>query len=238
MYRIAIVEDDESTNDTFRTLLEENLTGVEVDQFQDLSSAANAISSTPYDLVISDIDLGRQPAERYGGVRIAAMLQDKKTPVLIVSGLPQPDLHRDLLMALDAWDYLQKPVTESDFLNQTRRALQWRADRLRTDEPLGNSSSEAGDPNLRLDLLGRIPVSWRGRRVALSLTEIRIVSLLVVHANKIVEYEKLYSVLNSGQNKQNLRVHMQSIRNAFQEIDPAFKQITNVPMVGYSWRTS
>jgi DNA-binding response OmpR family regulator len=85
-YRIAIVEDHRSTSDAFRELLLEKWKGMVIDQFETLQDASKAIQANEYDLVISDIDLGKRE-DKYGGVKIAAMLQDKSTPVLIVSGI-------------------------------------------------------------------------------------------------------------------------------------------------------
>lgn len=92
------------------------------------------------------------------------------------------------------------------------------------------------DPLLAIDPLNRVRVAWRGSRVALSMTQVRIVDMLSKNRNQVLGYDQLYSVLDSGKNKANLRVHIQAIRNAFADVDPEFSRIHNVPMVGYVWR--
>lgn len=236
MYRIAVIEDDRPTSDMFKSWLLEAYPNATIEQFLDLDSSVKAVESSTFDLVISDIDLGR-PTDKYGGVRIAGMFRGKPTPLLIVSGLPAPELHREIMFALDAWDYLEKPVTHSDFLNQVRHALRWRDGQARPSAPARASSpTDLPDPCLTIDPLNRVRVAWKGKRVSLSMTQVRLVDLMSRHHDQVLSYEQLYAVLESGKNKANLRVHIQSIRNAFVDVDPDFARIHNVPMVGYVWR--
>jgi len=235
MYRIAIVEDDKSTNDTFLTHLRNRWPDCAVDQFLDFESANDALSRIQYDLVISDIDLG-PGSDKYGGAKISKLLHAKQTPLLVVSGLPQPDLHRELFKALDAWDYLQKPVTESDFINQVSRAITFSQARQREPSSGRASISETPDPSLRIDLRSRTPVTWKGERVNLSMTQIRLLQTLVERANQGVPFATLFEQIASGRNKENLRVHIGAIRREFAAADPSFKSLENVPMLGYIWR--
>lgn len=236
MYRIAIVEDDMATSDMFSGYLENSWPDCLVDQFTNFESASDALARNDYDLVISDIDLG-PGSDRFGGAKISKALHSKHTPLLIVSGLPQPELHRELFKALDAWDYLQKPVTESDFLNQVARAItfsQTRDRNLVTRSYSQNSTTR--DPNLCVDLHSRAKVIWKGERVNLSLTQIRIVETLVAQSNGPVAFGALFEQIDSGRNKENLRVHIGAIRREFKAVDPEFDSIHNIPMLGYMWR--
>jgi DNA-binding winged helix-turn-helix (wHTH) protein len=42
-------------------------------------------------------------------------------------------------------------------------------------------------------------------------------------------------VVKSGRNRDNIRKHVSTIRDAFREIDPAFECIENIPMRGFRW---
>jgi len=42
-------------------------------------------------------------------------------------------------------------------------------------------------------------------------------------------------VVKSGRNRDNIRKHVSTIRDALREIDPAFDGIENVPMRGFRW---
>jgi two-component system, OmpR family, response regulator ChvI len=51
----------------------------------------------------------------------------------------------------------------------------------------------------------------------------------------VVSYEELFEVVKSGRNRDNVRKHVSTIRDAFREVDPGFEAIENVPMRGFRW---
>jgi two-component system response regulator ChvI len=74
------------------------------------------------------------------------------------------------------------------------------------------------------------------QRLNLPLTAQRILSVLARSAPpKWSVYEELYQVIKSGRNRDNVRKHVSTIREAMREIDPAFDGIENVPMRGFRW---
>ena len=229
MYSIAIIEDDLPTSNTFKGYLEKKFI-CEVHQYTDFASAKEALEKRTFDLVISDNDLG-PGSDKFGGVKIAKAI-NKETPLLVVSGLPQPEMHRDIFKALDAWDYLQKPVTEDDFINQVNRALTFRK---------GSSKGSAGpqvatDPDLVIDRSGQSVVTWKGDRLVLSMTQILILETLVSRINQDVPYEDFFVHIRSGKNKENLREYIKGIRGTIKDVDPTFARIKNTTLFGYSWR--
>ena len=58
---------------------------------------------------------------------------------------------------------------------------------------------------------------------------------LIERQGEVVSYEDLYRVVKSGRNRDNIRKHVSTIRDAFREIDPAFDRIANIPMRGFRW---
>jgi DNA-binding winged helix-turn-helix (wHTH) protein len=88
---------------------------------------------------------------------------------------------------------------------------------------------------LSLDPLRQGAALWRGQRVNLPLTAQRILAALHAHRGDVVSYEDLFQVVKSGRNRDNIRKHVSTIRDAFREIDPAFDGIENVPMRGFRW---
>ncbi len=46
-------------------------------------------------------------------------------------------------------------------------------------------------------------------------------------------HEDLYAAIKSGRNRDNVRKHVSTIRDAFREVDPTFDGIENVPMRGF-----
>lgn len=234
MYRIAIIEDDVPTNDEFKKYVTNLWPDSEVDQFHEFSSAVTALTKTGYDLVISDIDLG-PGTDEYGGIKIARALDALKIPLLIVSGSPQPEIHRGIFRALDAWDYLQKPISESDFVTQLDRAMTFRQSRLQALNSPNSSFALSNDPNLEIDFHSGPSVKWKNKKVHLSMTQICLLKMLVSKSNSHVKFEELFELISTGRNKENLRVYMGKIRNAFKDVDFDFDSIKTIPMVGYSW---
>jgi len=89
---------------------------------------------------------------------------------------------------------------------------------------------------LRLDPLRQGAALYRGQRVNLPLTAQRILAVLHGRRGEIVSYEELYAAIKSGRNRDNVRKHVSTIREALREIEPAFDAIENVPMRGFRWR--
>src|SRR5450759_1778707 len=106
MPKIAIIEDDQATNDRLKGLVK-SLEGTEVFQAFDRASAELLIASRQFDLVIVDIELGQGPKDKYGGLGILSSLGDKRTVTLVVSGMPEQNLP-DVAISLRAYDFIGK----------------------------------------------------------------------------------------------------------------------------------
>ena len=237
MYKFAIIEDSAPTNDSFRKGLEKRWLGCDVKQYFNTESAIQALQSETFDLVVTDLDLGDEGGKT-GGFKVAKIIiQSVKCPLLVVSGAPEHDLYRGAFNALGAWDYLIKPVTEEDFVEQVRRALIVRDAQTGTPSSPQDQLSEIRDvPELKIDLAASKPAHWKGEPVHLTMSHVRIVHALASQPDQIVSYDCLWKLLTTGQNIENLRVHIGQIRRAFKDIDRGFKHINTVPYKGYLWQ--
>jgi two-component system response regulator ChvI len=86
---------------------------------------------------------------------------------------------------------------------------------------------------------------WRQRDVRLTVTEYKIVALLVTHKGELKTYRALYDaahytgfIAGSGErgHHTNVRSLVKRIRRKFLAIDSDFSEIRNVANVGYLWR--
>jgi len=179
---------------------------------------------------VLDIELGR---ERHAGVALINAINTRHagTPVLVVSAMPAA-LYRSIMKALDAWDYLQKTTFEETEFIETLLEILRTSDRNDRDAALADASAS----ELRLDPLRQGAALYRGQRVNLPLTAQRILAVLHGRRGEIVSYEELYAAIKSGRNRDNVRKHVSTIREALREIEPAFDAIENVPMRGFRWR--
>jgi DNA-binding response OmpR family regulator len=223
MPRVAVIEDDLPTSNQLKAWIESARPGLTVDQWFNRDDAESAIARERYDLVVLDIELGR---ERHAGVAIINAINKKyATPVLVVSAMPAT-IYRSIMKALDAWDYLQKATfEEADFIDTFLEIL--RAAAADKQAPSG--------AELEIDPLRQRHPMWRGQRINLPLTAQRILAALFARRGEVVSYDELFEVVKSGRNRDNIRKHVSTIRDAFRDIDPAFEGIENVPMRGFRW---
>lgn len=222
MAKVAVIEDDLPTSNQLRAWIESARPGIVVDQWFSRDDAEAAIARERYDLVVLDIELGR---ERHAGVAIINAINKRHgTPVLVVSAMPAT-IYRSIMKALDAWDYLQKATfEEADFVETFLEIL-----RAAPTAPAASPTELSMDP-----LRQRTPM-WRGHRINLPLTAQRILAALFAQRGQVVSYDELFDVVKSGRNRDNIRKHVSTIRDAFKEIDPDFAGIENVPMRGFRW---
>jgi DNA-binding response OmpR family regulator len=229
MLKVAVIEDDIPTSNQLKGWIEAAKPGIRVDQWHTRDDAEAAIAREVYDLVVLDIELGR---ERHAGVAIInAINKSHATPVLVVSAMPAT-IYRSIMKALDAWDYLQKATfEESDFIDTFLEILRAAKDRSSQKE----SAAPVAGNVLSIDPLKQRNPIWRAQRINLPLTAQRILSTLYEHRGQVVTYEQLFQVVKSGRNRDNIRKHVSTIRDAFREVDPDFSCIENVPMRGFRW---
>ena len=229
MARVAVIEDDLPTSNQLKAWIESANPGITVDQWFSRDDAESAIARERYDLVVLDIELGR---ERHAGVAIINAINKKyATPVLVVSAMPAT-IYRSIMKALDAWDYLQKATfEESDFIDTFLEILRAVKERAAT----ASEKKRPASLELEIDPLRQRNPTWRGQRINLPLTAQRILAALFARKGDVVSYDELFDVVKSGRNRDNIRKHVSTIRDAFRDIDPTFEGIENVPMRGFRW---
>jgi len=229
MPRVAVIEDDLPTSNQLAGWIRAARPDVEVHQWFTRDDAEAALARDDYDVVLLDLELGR---ERHAGVALINALNKRRSgvPVLVVSAMPAA-IYRSIMKALDAWDYLQKTTfEEADFIETFLEILRVARERKAQRQP---DAAAAGE--LALDPLWQRTPTWRGERINLPLTAQRILATLVQRRGDVVSYEELFDVVKSGRNRDNVRKHVSTIRDAFREVDPGFEGIENIPMRGFRW---
>ncbi len=228
MTKVAVIEDDLPTSNQLAGWIRAARPSIQVDQWFTRDDAEAALARERYDMVVLDIELGR---ERNAGVALINAINKRYqgTPVLVVSAMPAA-IYRSIMKALDAWDYLQKTTFEESDFTDTFLDILRVAGARKDDEPPPVPQSE-----LSLDPLWQRTPTWRGQRLNLPLTAQRILATLHQRSGEVVSYDELFEVVKSGRNRDNVRKHVSTIRDAFREIDPAFEGIENVPMRGFRW---
>lgn len=227
MFKVAVIEDDAPTSNQLKGWILAAKPGIAVDQWFTRDDAEAAVLREAYDLVVLDIELGR---ERHAGVAIINAINKARqgTPVLVVSAMPAA-IYRSIMKALDAWDYLQKTTfEEADFIDTFLEILRAAKDKAA-------AAPVAAGEELSIDPLRQSAPLWLGKRVNLPLTAQRILAALYARRGQVVSYDELFQVVKSGRNRDNIRKHISTIRDAFRELDEGFDRIENIPMRGFRW---
>ncbi len=228
MFKVAVIEDDIPTSQQLTEWIRSARPGIQVDTWFSRDDAEAAIARENYDVVVLDIELGR---ERNAGIAIINAINKRHqgTPVLVVSAMPAA-IYRSIMKALDAWDYLQKTTfTESDFVDTFLEILR------AAKEHAGVVATVPVADELSIDPLRQRSALWRGQRINLPLTAQRILAALYQQRGQVVSYDDLFEVVKSGRNRDNIRKHISTIREAFRELDEDFDRIENIPMRGFRW---
>ena len=216
--RILIVEDEPQMAGLLARGLEEEL--YEVSVAKDGKAALDLSTSNKFDVILLDVML-----PKIGGLEVARQIRQREqsTPLLMLTAR---DALPDIVKGLDAGadDYLTKPFSFQELLARIRALVRRHEFRRKT-------VVETGD--LVLDT-----TSFRafrgGREIYLSLTEFRLLELLVRNSGRIVSRsEILTTVWGAG------RVVTENTLDAFvrllrRKVDPEAKMIQTHRGFGYS----
>lgn len=224
--KILVVEDEERIANFMRAVLLAN--GYEVLQAVSGRAARTMISSHCPDLVL--LDLGLPDMD---GVEIIRFVREwSQLPIIVVSARMY---EKDKILALDAGadDYITKPFGTGELLARIRTAL--RHVRARANSLLVSEQGIFTARGLTIDY-NKHQVLVDGENVRLTQNEFKIVSLLGLHAGKVLTYDfilkNLWGPAANGSN-QLLRVHMANIRRKIEKNPAEPEYIFTELGVGY-----
>jgi len=178
--RVLVVEDDALLGDAIQAGLKQS--GYAVDWMQDGASAAQALATEPYAVVVLDLGL-----PRLSGLEVLrrlrsrnAQINNQLTPVLILTAMDTLD---DRIKGLDAGadDYLVKPFDMGE-LAARLRALIRRAS--------GKADPLLEVAGVRLDSAAH-RVLYRDKPVELSAKEFAVLHALMLNAGKVLSRARL-----------------------------------------------
>lgn len=231
--RLVLVEDDQDFREAAAAELED--LGFEVECFADGASLLEAFANgATADVIVLDWNLPALtgidliPRLRRAGVLL---------PVVLLTGKSTPNLEN---LALDhgALDFVDKTRGLPILAKRIRLILESakKPEVMRAEELL-----DVGPLQLKLRVCR---ASWKGIDVGLTLTEYKIVHLLVSSLGNHLTYRAVYDTMHhegfiagSGEDgyRTNVRSCIKRIRNKFRALDPTFACIANYPSFGYRW---
>ncbi len=223
---IAIVEDDPDQRANYCDALAKK--GYQVSAYANRAAALEGFSEALPDLVILDIIL--EGEEDAGFDLCRSLLQ--RAPELPVLFLTERTNEVDKIsgLRLGAWDYLSKPISLQYLAERVASLL-----RIVEPSPIAGQEQGARIGHLEVDL-DRLSATWRGIRVPLSGTELRMLQMLVDNPDSAVSYATLMKATNQPMVTNNtINTHMRNIRRKFVTIDSDFSCINNEYGFGYRW---
>jgi two-component system response regulator ChvI len=241
---IAIVEDEDTIREAVSFALRQQ--GHQVQGFADGLDAWTAFDAALPDLVILDIGL-----PRLDGLELCRRLRGRSEvlPIIFVTSR-EDEFDRVLGLEIGADDYLCKPFSMRELLARVKVLLR----RAALAAGAANASGVAGAAgvgadaaeerlleagSLRLDLQ-RYTAAWKGRDVALTVTEFLLLQALVRHPGHVKTRDQLMQHAypdNTFVSDRTIDSHVKRVRRKLEEIDPAFASIETVYGLGYRFTT-
>jgi two-component system, OmpR family, response regulator ChvI len=234
MPHVLLVDDDAP----FRESLGLNLIdeGYEVTSFDNGGDALSYLEEGgTADAILLD---WRMP--RLTGIEVLRRMRGRgiAIPVIFLTVLSD-DVYEEAALAGGAVDFIDKSRRPSILIR--RLQLITNGARPADPEPRRAERIALGPLELRLDTSRAL---WAGREIELTLTEFKILVLLIEKAGQDVGYRDIYDLVH-GKNfvaghgaegyRANVRTFIKRIRRKFRNIDSGFDQIENYAGFGYRW---
>ena len=231
--KLVFVEDDQDFREAAAAELED--LGFEVECFAEGTALLEAFANgATADVIVLDWNL---PA--ITGIDLIPRLRRAGVllPVVLLTGKSTPNLEN---LALDhgALDFVDKTRGLPILAKRIRLILESekKPEVMRAEEVL-----DVGPLQLKLRVCR---ASWNGADIGLTLTEYKIVHLLVSNLGNHLTYRAVYDTMHhegfiagSGEDgyRTNVRSCIKRIRNKFRALDGNFACIANYPSFGYRW---
>lgn len=235
--RVLLVDDDELYLETMMAELEDR--GFAVRGFPDGRSLFRQLDSAPEaDALLLDWTMPSM-----SGIDVLSAVRDRgiDVPVAFLTGRALVD-YEHIALNRGAVDFIDK-LRGADIIAQRLTRMVVGGRRRPAVAAAERELPQACGP---LTLWHRNPrIEWRGADAGLTLTEYKVISLLVADAGKPLTYRAIYDAMHyagfmAGFGDDgylvNVRSALKRIRKKFLALDPGFAEIENFAGVGYAWR--
>jgi len=230
MAKIALVDDDRNILTSVAMTLEAE--GFEVVTYNDGQAALDGFSLGLPDLAVLDIKMPRMD-----GMDLLQRLRQKtKMPVIFLTS-KDDEIDEVLGLRMGADDYVKKPFSQR-LLVERIRALLRRQDAIESNI-VGDTEEtkviERG--NLRMDPL-RHSVSWKGKEVALTVTEFLLLQALALRPGFVKSRDQLMDVAYDDQvyvDDRTIDSHIKRLRKKMRSADDSFSAIETLYGIGYRY---
>ena len=223
--RVALVEDEETIREAVSLALRRE--GYRAEAYADGADAWRAFAALLPHLAILDIGLPRMD-----GLELCRRLRglSETLPIIFVTSREE-EFDRVLGLEIGADDYLCKPFSMRELLARVKVLL--RRASLSVERSAQEDTVRAGD--LVLDPL-RFSTTWKGRPVALTVTEFMMLQTLASRPGVVKTRDQLIDGAYGDRvsvSDRTIDSHVKRIRRKLQTVDPGFDQLEAVYGAGY-----
>jgi two-component system response regulator ChvI len=168
-----------------------------------------------------------------------------ETPVIFLTEYADPVFEETALL-VGAVDFVNKSRGFSILHRRVRLVLngsKYASGQKIPFEAAGPGEKPSDKSGLWFDTtMGR--VHWRGARVRLSASEVKVVSHLIENTDKFIGHREIYDLIRghgflagTGPDgyRANVRAFLKRVRQKFRDVNPEFDEIENYPGLGYRW---
>jgi two-component system, OmpR family, response regulator ChvI len=230
MSRIALVDDDRNILTSVAMTLEAE--GFEVETYNDGQSAFEAFSRRMPDMAVLDIKMPRMD----GMDLLQRMRQKTSIPVIFLTS-KDDEIDEVLGLRMGADDYVKKPFSQR-LLVERIRALLRRQEAINTGEAAATEETRMMERGaLRMDPL-RHSVTWKGKEVALTVTEFLLLQALAQRPGFVKSRDQLMDVAYDDQvyvDDRTIDSHIKRLRKKMRTVDDTFSAIETLYGIGYRY---
>lgn len=231
MYTVGYVEDNHAIRENYTEYLIE--AGFTVVAFDNARDALSCFQDDMPEILLLDIGLGRQ---RDAGLQLCLDVRrfNKTVPIVFLTS-HDTDFEKISGLRMGADDYITKD-TDIEYILVRIETL------VRRNQAIKEGASNRRinvrkDADLSIDE-HRCVVTWKGKRLDLSLTQFWIVRTLLHAQGAVKTHDELMKAANIVVEPNTIAAHVKSIRNNFKLHNPSFDNIRTIRGVGYQWVSS
>ncbi len=221
--RVLVADDDHGVLEVVSYALRKE--GFDVDGVADGEAALEEVARKRYDLLVLDVMM-----PGVSGMDVCRTVRAESTVPIVMLTAKDAELDRVLGLELGADDYVTKPFSMAELVSRVRALLRRRElDRAES----GSAVREVG--GLRVDFT-RHEVLADGKQVHLTLSEFKVLALLVKHPERVFTRRQVMQHLWESDyvgDEHACDVHISNLRRKL-ERDPRYpERIVTVRGVGY-----
>lgn len=224
--RILLVDDDRNILTSLAMIL--TAEGFDVTTHTDGATALEAILRAPPDLVVLDIKMPRMD-----GMEVLTRLRQKLDLPVIMLTSKDDEIDEAMGFRLGADDYVKKPFSQRLLVERIRAILRRKQGSAEPRE--GEAVIVQG--SLRMDP-HRHGVSWKGREVALTVTEFLVLQALAQRPGFVRTRDQLMDLAYDDQiyvDDRTIDSHIKRLRKKFRAVDDSFCAIETLYGIGYRY---